>query len=127
MTKIKIKELEEDDLFRGFIRSLDSLRSTGTLQKEKAEEIFQKIQQNPNHHIFVFIHDGGLVGHIEDVVVSEENQGRGIGEKLVQHALSFAKKSGCYKTILDCDDELIPFYERSGFKKHSTEMRFDHD
>lgn len=144
MSEIKIRELENEDLYKGFLSSLDSLRKASTIQKEKAEEVFQQINQNPHHHVFVaeldgkiigsitlliepkFIHDGGIVGHIEDVVVSKEKQGKGIGEKLVRYAINFAGELGCYKTILDCDDGLIPFYEKVGFKKHSNEMRFDH-
>ena len=56
------------------------------------------------------------VGHIEDVVVSKEFEGRGIGMKLVRSLLEKAEIMNCYKTILDCKDELIPFYERIGFR-----------
>lgn len=73
-----------------------------------------------------FIHDGGKVGHIEDVAVRKEFQGKGIGKQIVVALLKHAEKQGCYKTILDCTDELIPFYENIGFKKHSNSMRFDH-
>jgi len=73
-----------------------------------------------------FIHRGGYVGHIEDVVVRKEYQGKGIGEKLVRKLLEYAQNSGCYKTILDCKDEVKPFYERLGFKHFSNSMRFEH-
>ncbi|MBI3874193.1 MAG: hypothetical protein HY307_04240, partial [Arcobacter sp.] len=35
-----------------------------------------------------------------------------------EHALDvkYAKDIGCYKTILDCTDEVKPFYEKLGFK-----------
>ena len=73
-----------------------------------------------------FIHNGGCVGHIEDVVVSKEFEGRGIGIKLVTSLLEIANTRNCYKTILDCKDELIPFYERIGFKQESKQMRYNH-
>jgi len=44
----------------------------------------------------------------------------------MQAALEYAKNQGCYKTILDCDDKVRPFYEGLGFKRHSNCMRFDH-
>ena len=66
------------------------------------------------------------VGHIEDVVVSKEFEGRGIGIKLVTSLLEIANTRNCYKTILDCKDELIPFYERIGFKQESNQMRYNH-
>jgi len=73
-----------------------------------------------------FIHQGGKVGHIEDVVIAKEHQGTGIGEKLINFVLDHAKQNQCYKTILDCSDDLKQFYEKIGFKKHSNCMRFDH-
>ncbi len=144
MTDVQIREIEKSDLEKGFLESLDSLRKASDLDSGKSHEILDKIKSNPNHKIFVaiidekvvgsttlfiepkFIHQGGLVGHIEDVVVSKEFQGKGIGEKLIEASLEFAKNSGCYKTILDCTDEVKPFYEKIGFKKHSNAMRFDH-
>ena len=68
----------------------------------------------------------GRVGHIEDVVVSKEYEGRGIGIKLVTSLLEKAEGMNCYKTILDCKGDLIPFYERIGFKQESNQMRYNH-
>ncbi|MEX0656937.1 MAG: GNAT family N-acetyltransferase [Nitrosopumilaceae archaeon] len=144
MGKIVIRELQENDLFNGFLESLDSLRKASNLSTHKAKQIYTKIKSNPNHVIFVavldgkvvgsttmiiepkFIHGGGYVGHIEDVVVAKEHQGEGIGEKLVRVLLEYAKKNNCYKTILDCKDDVKPFYEKIGFKKEANCMRFDH-
>ena len=74
-----------------------------------------------------FIHDGGLVGHIEDVVVRKDCEGKGIGIKLVTSLLERAKEKNCYKTILDCKDDVKQFYERIGFKRESNGMRYDHN
>jgi len=144
MVDIIIRELQEDDLFNGFLESLDTLKKASDLGKEKANEILKKIKSNPSHVIFVailddkivgsttmliepkFIHNGGKVAHIEDVVVTKEYQGKGIGEKLIRSLLDYAKKNDCYKTILDSSDDVKPFYEKIGFKKHSNCMRFDH-
>ena len=145
MTDVTIRKLEEKDLFRGFLTSLDSLKKASDLNENKAKDVFNKIKSNPNHHVFVvilddkvagsttlliepkFIHQGGKVGHIEDVVIAKEVQGSGIGEKLINFILDYAKKNDCYKTILDCSDDVKPFYEKIGFKKHSNSMRFDHN
>ena len=67
-----------------------------------------------------------VIPNIEDVVVSKEYEGRGIGIKLVSSLLEKAKVMNCYKTILDCQNELIPFYERIGFKQESNQMRYNH-
>ena len=145
MSKIEIREIEEDDLEKGFLETLDFLRNASDLDKNKANEILKKIKQNPNHIIYVaidnkkivgsttllieqkFIHDGGLVGHIEDVVVRKDYEGKGIGIKLVTSMLERAKEKNCYKTILDCKDDVKQFYERIGFKRESNGMRYDHN
>ena len=145
MSEIEIREIEENDLEKGFLESLDFLRNASGLDKNKAREILKKIKQNSNHIIHVaidnnkivasttllieqkFIHDGGLVGHIEDVVVRKEYEGKGIGIKLVMSMLERAKEKNCYKTILDCKDDVKQFYERIGFKRESNGMRYDHN
>ena len=144
MPEIEIREINEDDLDNGFLESLDFLRKASDLDKNKAKEILEKIKQNSNQIIQVaiddkkivgcitllieqkFIHDGGLVGHIEDVVVRKDYEGKGIGMKLVTSMLEYAKRKNCYKTILDCKDDVKQFYERIGFKHESDGMRYDH-
>jgi len=145
MADVIFRKLEESDIMGGFLESLDSLRKVSDLTEEKSKEIFNKIKSNPNHEVFVavldskvigsttlliepkFIHKGGKVGHIEDVVIAKEYQGTGIGEKLINFVLDHAKQNQCYKTILDCTDDVKQFYEKIGFKKHSNCMRFDHN
>jgi predicted N-acetyltransferase YhbS len=72
-----------------------------------------------------FIHQGGMVGHIEDVSVRLGYEKRGIGTALVRHATEQARKLGCYKVILDCSEHLIPFYAALGFRCHAVQMRTD--
>ena len=145
MSEIEIREIEEGDLEKGFLETLDFLRNSSELDKNKAKEILKKIKQNPNHIIHVaiddrkivgsttlfieqkFIHNGGFVGHIEDVVVRKDYEGKGIGIKLVTSMLERAKEKNCYKTILDCKDDVKKFYERIGFKHESSGMRYDHN
>jgi glucosamine-phosphate N-acetyltransferase len=139
-----IRELKKEDLWNGFLTTLDSLRQASDISKDIAEKVFEKINSNPNHIVAVaelgekivgsttlliepkFIHEGGLVGHIEDVVVDKNFQGQKIGEKIMNYLLEIAKNRGCYKTILDCTDDVKPFYEKLGFKHTANELRFDH-
>ena len=145
MPEIEIREIREGDLENGFLETLDFLRKASDLDKSKAKEILEKIKQNSNQIIHVaiddkkivgcitllieqkFIHDGGLIGHIEDVVVRKDYEGKGIGMKLVTSMLEYAKRKNCYKTILDCKDDVKQFYERIGFKHESNGMRYDHN
>jgi len=144
MSDIIIRKLQKDDLWEGFLITLDSLRQASSIDKKTAEKIFDKINSNPDHIVAVaviegkivgsttllietkFIHNGGRVGHIEDVVVDKEYQRKGIGEKIITYLLRYAKDHGCYKTILDCVDDVKPFYEKLGFKHNANALRFDH-
>lgn len=71
------------------------------------------------------IHQGGKVGHIEDVVVKYEHRGKGIGTLLIDYCTNIAKEAGCYKVILDCDVNNVKFYEKCGFKESGVCMRLD--
>lgn len=144
MSQPIIRELRREDILNGFLTTLDSLRKASDIGTDKAMKIFEKINSNPDHIIAVaeldgkivgtttllieqkFIHDGGVVGHIEDVVVNKDYHGQKIGEKIMKYLLEIAKNRGCYKTILDCTDDVKPFYEKLGFKQIANELRFDH-
>ncbi len=144
MSEPIIRELRKEDLWNGFLTTLDSLRQASDIDRSKADEIFEKINSNPDHIVVIaevdgkivgtttlliepkFIHKGGLVGHIEDVVVDKNFQGQRIGEKIMKYLLEYAKNRGCYKTILDSTDDVKPFYEKLGFKHIANELRFDH-
>ena len=139
-----IRKLRKEDIQKGFLTTLDALKNASDIDNDKAEKIFEKIDSNPDHIIAVaeldgkivgsttllieqkFIHDGGVVGHIEDVAVNTDFQGQKIGQKIIKHLLEIAKNRGCYKTILDCTDDVKPFYEKLGFKQIANELRFDH-
>ncbi|MFB5605247.1 MAG: GNAT family N-acetyltransferase [Nitrosarchaeum sp.] len=144
MSNITIRKLQKEDLQNGFLLTLDSLRQASDIDKKKAENIFDKINSNADYFIAIaivdgrvvgsttllieakFIHNGGKVGHIEDVVVDKKYQRKGIGEEIIKYLLKYAKENGCYKTILDCSDEVKPFYEKLGFKHNANALRFDH-
>jgi glucosamine-phosphate N-acetyltransferase len=141
-----IREIQLEDLKRGFFDTLSSLAHVGDIanQNDRAEKILSKIKSYPFYTIFVgvkednqligsitilieqkFIHNGGKVGHIEDVVTRKEYEGMGIGKALVLKALDFAKENRCYKVILDCSKSNVEFYKKIGFKEHEVSMRID--
>ncbi len=144
MDSITIRKLQKEDLSNGFLQTLDSLRITSNTDKKTIEKTFDKINSNQDQLTIValldgkvvgattllietkFIHNGGKVGHIEDVVVNKEYQKKGIGEKMITYLLRYAKEQGCYKTILDCVNDVKPFYEKLGFKHNANALRFDH-
>jgi glucosamine-phosphate N-acetyltransferase len=140
--KYDVRELEKGDLGEGFFEVLSNLTSANVIEKKRAEEIFDKIK-NQSSYIYVavyddkiigattllveqkFIHDGGKLGHIEDVVTHKDFQGKGIGSGVMKKAIEKAKELGCYKIILDCSEKNVPFYERFGFVKDENCMRLD--
>lgn len=71
------------------------------------------------------IHNGGKVGHIEDVTVDSLYRGKGIGKQLIDYCVKVARDQKCYKVILDCDEKNVGFYEKCGFKTHGVCMRID--
>ena len=73
-----------------------------------------------------FIHNGGKVGHIEDVAVDSSYFGKKIAFKVMKYLLQIAKDRECYKTILNCTDDVMPFYEKLGFHHTGISLRFDH-
>ena len=141
---ITIRQLKQSDLWNGFLKSLDSLRQASNIEESKAKKIFEKIDANPDHIIAVaeidgavvgsatllieskFIHNGSRVGHIEDVVVSQDFQGKKIGKNIMDYLIEIAKEQDCYKTILNCTDDIKPFYQKLGFKQVASELRLDH-
>jgi ribosomal protein S18 acetylase RimI-like enzyme len=71
-------------------RSNDQLVAAGTLIVERKH-----------------IHGAGMAGHIEDIVVAPETRGKGLGKQLVDGLREMGTGLGCYKTILDCQNEKI--------------------
>lgn len=68
------------------------------------------------------IRNFGLCGHIEDIAVSKNEQGKNLGRIIIEKLTEIAKNSGCYKVILDCDSKNIGFYEKCGYKRKGVQM-----
>ena len=69
-----------------------------------------------------FIHEAGLAGHIEDVVVDAGLRRRGLGKLVVEKLQRIAREHGCYKVIVDCSEDNVPFYTSCGFKRKEVCM-----
>ena len=68
------------------------------------------------------IHDRGLCGHIKEVSVAKDHQGKRIGLKIIKALDSVAVSLSCYKTILDCSPENEPFYVKCRYYNSGVEM-----
>jgi glucosamine-phosphate N-acetyltransferase len=139
---IVIKELDSSINYLQYCALLKQLTTIDSNNFSEADYMRQleMIRINPRHKIFVaiandvpvgsitmlvepkFIHDLSAVGHIEDVVVDQAYRKYGIGLKLVQKAIDFAREMGCYKIILDCSTSNLEFYKKSGFVQKEHQM-----
>jgi glucosamine-phosphate N-acetyltransferase len=68
------------------------------------------------------LHNMGKVAHIEDIVIDKNRRGLGLGLKIINCLVEIAKEKKCYKVILNCSDENVPFYEKCGFCQKSKQM-----
>lgn len=143
--KYKIKELKKKYITEELFETLSHLSDSTKTNIRKGKKIFKEIKKNKNHFIYValdkesgnvigmitllvepkFIHDCGYLGHIEDVVTRQGHENQGIGKELVKTVIKQAKKSDCYRIILDCSDENMKFYEKCGFHRRENEMTLD--
>lgn len=141
--EMHIRPMYATDFQRGFREVLGAL-SPVTLPDEQAMAIFRKrLRSRVSTFVAVaqdrvigtasliletkFIHDGGCVGHIEDVAVDPHFQGHGVGQALIQHLIQECRKAKCYKIILDCNPKLVPWYGKLGFREWCQAMRMDLD
>jgi glucosamine-phosphate N-acetyltransferase len=141
MSKFEIRPLYGRDFDSGFLELLAQL-SPVELIPDSARKLFAerfKAQVNTwvalddgrvigTASLFVepkFIHCGGKVGHVEDVVVDAAYRSRGVGQELLATLEREARSQGCYKMVLDCSEHAVAFYERCGFYSHERQMRRD--
>ncbi|MDD9984932.1 MAG: GNAT family N-acetyltransferase [Spirochaetaceae bacterium] len=144
MAALQVRELQACDLGNGFFATLDALRPTGDVDADAAAAIFEQVRRNPDTVVAVAELDGRIVGtgtlyllrkflyggstaaHIEDVAVAADRQRAGVGRAVIEYLLGRAEAAGCYKTVLYCEDDVLPFYRRLGFRHTTNGMRFDH-
>lgn len=60
-----------------------------------------------------FLRGLGTVGHIEDIVVDKNQQGKKLGLRVIQALTGISEGLGAYKTILNCSDHNIREFTRS--------------
>ena len=66
---------------------------------------------------------GGIIGHIEDVVVSSSKRNCGIGKTLIDRLHEIAREQGCYKLTLECESKVIDFYKKCSYEISGTSMK----
>ena len=61
-----------------------------------------------------FLRGLGRVGHIEDIAVAREMQGKKLGLRMIQALTQISEDVGCYKTILNCNENNIGTFSVPG-------------
>ncbi|ETN40733.1 uncharacterized protein HMPREF1541_05013 [Cyphellophora europaea CBS 101466] len=137
-----MRPLRRSDYNRGFLDTLRVLTTVGSPSFSTFSDHFALMASIPStYHILVildssdqivgtgaviverkFIHNMGLVGHIEDIAVAKNQQGKKLGLRIIQALDYVAEKVGCYKCILDCSEANEGFYVKCGFKRAGLEM-----
>lgn len=61
--------------------------------------------------------EGGFVLLLEDLVVHRDHRGRGLGTRLLEHAIAYAREKKFLRLtlLMDPNEELLGFYRRHGF------------
>ncbi|EDQ86824.1 uncharacterized protein MONBRDRAFT_27826 [Monosiga brevicollis MX1] len=141
--RFTIRPLAPGDYDRGFLQVLAQLTVVGEMTQTQFAERLKDMAANVQHHVIVmidtetdkvvaagtlfveqkFIRNAGRAGHVEDVVVDSSLRGFGLGRAMLEYIRELARAAGCYKAILDCEDNLVDFYGKFGFTKaHSSEF-----
>ncbi|XP_018327655.1 probable glucosamine 6-phosphate N-acetyltransferase [Agrilus planipennis] len=131
-----VRPLQLEDYDKGLLQILSQLTTVGNIPRSAFERQFWEMMKAGGYYVTViedtrdrkiigaatliteykFIHDCGLRGRLEDVVVNNTYRGKQLGKLIVLTVSLLAKKLGCYKMSLDCKDPLIPFYKGIGYK-----------
>jgi len=69
-----------------------------------------------------FLCELGTQGHIEDIAIKAEYQGKRFGFKLIEALDHIASQVGCYKTVLDTSQGKTAFYEKNGYENSGCAM-----
>ncbi|CAE6454517.1 acyl-CoA N-acyltransferase [Rhizoctonia solani] len=140
---LHLRPLASTDDARGLFPVLSTLSPSPTPARDDFAAHFQYMKRYPGLYFVIVIIDTsndqvvgtgtvfmehklirnlGLVGHIEDIVVSPKMQGKKLGLRIINTLTHISEHQGAYKTILNCSNDNIPFYQKCGFKQKENEM-----
>merc|ERR1739838_857150 len=132
---LQVRSLCLEDYDRGFLELLGQLTSVGNISREECKETYYivVIEDVTVGRVIgaatlvaekKFIHNCGMVGRLEDVVVSDVYRGKQLGKLVVTVTSLLATKLGCYKITLNCNDQMIKFYNSLGYKSEDGNANY---
>lgn len=115
-----IRPLRRSDYHHGYLDVLRVLTTVGDISEEQWNERYAWIASRSDEYYMLvicdgddrivgtgsliaerkFIHSLGMVGHIEDIAVEKDQQGKKLGLRIIQALDSVAAQVGCYKVCL---------------------------
>ncbi len=113
--EIFLQRLEQTKLFNGYIY-------VGYIGNIDNKENFNIVGTGTIYIEPKFFRGGSYTGHIEDIVVDSNYRGLGIAQNILERLKEYGKVNKCYKVILDCDKDLVGFYEKNDFQVLGVQM-----
>lgn len=145
-----VRPLQASDYHAGFLDVLRVLTTVGEVSEQEFASRFEEMKAPGGlgrgaggYHVLVildgdkkivgtgalivekkFIHNLGLVGHIEDIAVAKDQQGKKLGLRIIQALDYVAEKVGCYKvcpSIIEPDFACVltyPLPDHSGLLRN---------
>ncbi|KAI1484355.1 acyl-CoA N-acyltransferase [Biscogniauxia mediterranea] len=136
-----IRPLARDDYAKGFFDCLRVLTWVGEPSESDFAERFDEMVEAKGTYYFLviehrgrivgtgclvvekkFIHNRTLCGHVEEIAIAKEHQGKGLGRKIIAALDAVAANVGCSKSILNCGPRNEPFYVKCGYQNTGIEM-----
>jgi glucosamine-phosphate N-acetyltransferase len=135
-----IRHIQSNDFYKKYLYLLSELSPITSSHYSIFNKYINSIICNNSHFIFVIEDNNIIIGtitvlfeqkishnfkkvaHIEDLVVKKGFRNLGIAKKLLDYCINFSKKNNCYKIILNCKYDLIPFYKKLGFNNNNQQM-----
>lgn len=138
---MELRELNENDL-ESLIKLYEQLDgANGDFTAEDAHKIWQQeIEGNKKIKYFGVVENGKVIStcycliipnltrlgssiaFVENVITDSEYRGQGLGRKVMEKAIEFARENNCYKVILQSASfrkEAHQFYKNLGFDGES--------
>ncbi|KAA8900009.1 glucosamine 6-phosphate N-acetyltransferase, partial [Sphaerosporella brunnea] len=137
-----LRPLQRTDYSNGFLDVLRVLTTVGDIPQQAWEERYDYMAQRNDEYFVICVCDGygkvvgvgtlvierkflrnlGSVGHVEDISVAKEQQGKRLGWVIIQALDAIAEAQGCYKAFLDCSEANRGFYEKCGYSLAGVQM-----
>ena len=136
---LEVHHAGRPDLFKGGAKKYTDDELVAILQNESTP-VFVAVDEKDEmlgyaFCIFIQHKDNNILTdvktlYIDDLCVDESTRGTGVGRKLYDHVVAFAKAEGCYNLTLNvwaCNEGARRFYERLGLvpQKYGMETILD--